>query len=180
MTPERWQAEAEKFFGRPCYGTQYGDHDHICKICPLTRLLVEAVREFSPVPLCPHCGKNPPTYCATCWSQEHPQPSREALDAIIHNWEMDVAGLKNWISFSDLHQKAQERRKLMLESVMAWAQGQSPEPTLSPTDPRPVAGRCPAGHPIHWLPCRCCASCVCGYGWGSSHATRPAAGGRDA
>ena len=77
MTPERWQAEAEKFFGRPCYGTQYGDHDHICKICPLTRLLVEAVREFSPVPLCPHCGKNPPTYCATCWSQEHPpEPKR--------------------------------------------------------------------------------------------------------
>ena len=98
------------------------------------------------------------------------QPSRKTLENILGLVGFDVR-VRNTSrgSWPDL-----------IDTVMAWAQGKPPEPTPSPADMRSVAGRYPAGDPIYWLPCRCCASCTCGYGWEQlPHAPRPAEGGRD-
>ena len=99
----------------------------------------------------------------------------DALVQAVGEWKTE-AELQTVTQFHRGKDSPQPYEERVIALLMAWAQGQPPEPTPSPTDPRPVAGRCPAGHPIHWLPCRCCASCACGYGWGSSHAPRPAAG----
>ena len=104
--------------------------------------------------------------------KERPQPSREALTELLNEFARYIRnGMENPLRPIEIFEGR----------FLAWSQGQSPEPMPSPPDPRPVAGRCPADHPIYWLPCRCCASCACGYGWGQlPHAPRPAAGGRDA
>src|SRR3990167_766791 len=54
-----------------------------------------------------------------------PTPSREGLEAIIHNWEIDVAGIRNWTSVEELHMQATWRREALTESLMAWATGQA-------------------------------------------------------
>ena len=43
----------------------------------------------------------------------------ERIDAIIKNWELDVASLKNWVSWEDLHEKAEARRQQMLSSLLS-------------------------------------------------------------
>ena len=43
MTPDLMR-QVETFLKRDCYGTQYGDHDRICSVCPLIALILARER----------------------------------------------------------------------------------------------------------------------------------------
>ena len=38
-SPDPARQRAEAFLSRPCYGTQYVDHEAICAVCKLTKVL---------------------------------------------------------------------------------------------------------------------------------------------
>ena len=42
--PSDLTRQVERFLKRECYGTQYGDHDRICSVCPLIALILARER----------------------------------------------------------------------------------------------------------------------------------------
>src|SRR3990167_5874281 len=66
--------------------------------------------------LCPNCGKNPPTYCFTCW-EKLPAPSLKTLERIFELHDHKYSSRTEWL-------------KAIQFDILRWENGNWSEPKV--------------------------------------------------
>ena len=84
-------------------------------VCPILSQQLLACFPQPTSTVCPNCGKNPPTYCYTCWSSDATkrQPSREELANVLTDCKLYRAVTKDSVDW-----------EVLLDRLIAWATGQ--------------------------------------------------------